>query len=96
MPAANTLYVTEFDSGNVVALPAGGGAPTVLAAGLNLPAGIGVTGGTLHVAVTGDGSVISLPATGGTPTVLAAGLDQPFSVAAAAACTGSLCIPFGS
>ncbi|ABG95725.1 MULTISPECIES: hypothetical protein [Rhodococcus] len=77
------------------ARPSGGrhDRPTTLATGLGNAFDVAVSGGTHYVTEFDSGTVVALPAAGG--TVLATGLDQPFSVAAAAACTGSLCIPFG-
>ena len=75
------LYWADSPMGTIMAVPAGGGAQTVLASGQNGPAGLVVNGGTVYWADSGTGAIMAIPVTGGTPTVLASGQNDPAYVA---------------
>ena len=80
-----TLYITLYDSGEVVSLPADGSSgPTTIATGLNYPYGIAVYGDTVYVVEYNgnSGRLLSMPTDGsGTPDVLATELSSPSGVA---------------
>lgn len=57
-------------------------APTVLASGLEQPAGIVAIGDTVYAADTAAGTIVRVPIAGGAPSVVASGLGGPTWLAA--------------
>ncbi|MFR9749748.1 IPT/TIG domain-containing protein [Nocardia sp. 004] len=78
------LYVTDAipAAGNVYSVPQTGGAPTLLATGLDIPAGLVRVGSLLNICETGAGRVSTVPVGGGIPTSLVTGLMVPRDITA--------------
>ncbi len=82
-------YVTDASEGEVVKVPAGGGAATRLAfTGLSFPTGVAVdSAGTVYVADSGNGRITRLTTGGAQSDVAFTGLQSPYGVAVDAAGT---------
>lgn len=79
---AGDVFLVDQGGGSILELPVGGGAPTVVAAGLNGPTAVAVDGaGDLFVAELSAGQVLELPAGGGTPFAVLGNLAEPQALA---------------
>ncbi|WP_433734336.1 IPT/TIG domain-containing protein [Nocardia sp. CA-129566] len=75
------LYLTDgLVIGHVYSMPQTGGAPTLLASGLNFPIGLIRIGNLLYICETGANRVSTVPITGGAPTPLVTGLAGPTGI----------------
>ncbi len=79
---AGNVFVSDPPNHQVVELPAGGGAQTVVGSGLSAPQGLAVdSAGDVFIADTFNSRVVELPAGGGAQTTVGANLGQPIGVA---------------
>ncbi|MFJ8745625.1 hypothetical protein ACIRL2_40475 [Embleya sp. NPDC127516] len=79
---AGTVLVSDEALGNVYRVNVADGARTVVATGLNSPAGLAYDAHTqqVYIAEAGAGRVVAVPVQGGTPGTVAGGLDKPEGV----------------
>ncbi|MFR9749506.1 IPT/TIG domain-containing protein [Nocardia sp. 004] len=77
------LFFTDALAGNVYSVPQSGGAPTLLATGLNISAGLIRVGNLLYICEGGAARVSTVPVTGGTSIPLVTGLANPRDITAA-------------
>jgi len=86
LDATGNIYVTDFGNNQVKKIPAGGGAPTVIASGLNGPTGmVRDAAGNLYVAEAGNNDLKKIPASGGAPFIIGTGFNNPQGIAMDAA-----------
>ncbi|MHB1584571.1 MAG: NHL repeat-containing protein, partial [Acidimicrobiales bacterium] len=85
-PTAPDVFIADSGNGRILKVPAGGGAQTTVASGLNTPEGVAVdAAGDVFIADTANNSVVEVPAGGGAQTTVASGLNTPEGVAVDAA-----------
>ena len=73
------VFITDVTSGNVIEVPANGGAQSTIASGLTNPHAVAVdSDGNVYVA--SDNQVAEYPAGGGTPALLGTGYNSPNGV----------------
>jgi hypothetical protein len=82
---ATYVYLSGYESGQIVRVPIAGGAPLVLAQS-GLPEGLAVDSSYVYWVTTGgegtvNGACMKVPIGGGTPITVASGLDFPVAVA---------------
>jgi len=77
--AAGNVYIADTNNGQVLKLPAGGGASSVIYSGTVTAIAIGSTG-NIYLADYYAGSIVEIPASGPQVT-LASGLNQPYCIA---------------
>ena len=74
------LYIADVVAGDVLELPAGGGAPTIMLSGRTGPQGLAIdSAGNFYVA--GNNQVVEFPAGGRTPVPMGSGFNNPSGVA---------------
>jgi hypothetical protein len=79
----NNVYWTEFGAGNVKRMPLTGGEPTVIASGLDRPAGITVDSNFVYWTVSRANTVMRAPLDGSSkPTVVASAQANPIPIVA--------------
>ncbi len=73
------VFITDVTGGNVIEVPANGGAQSTVASGLTNPHAVAVdSNGNVYVA--SDNQVAEYPASGGTPALLGTGYNTPNGV----------------
>ena len=80
--AAGDVFIADDTNGQIVEVPAGGGAQKTVASGLSAPGGVAVDGaGNVFIADSGNNQVVEVPAGGGAQTTVASGLSGAAGVA---------------